>query len=198
MNAPQTILTAQTLTATTNGTAVAMTIANAGSADLGSLFQVTVPVTSNKRSAGNETVSFKIQDSPDGATWTDRSVNRRIFDDGMIATTDGAGGTVTFDAILKQPANVRLVATLAGTSPSVALGACSVRPASFAIFTAKVVSGSAGAPHFDLQTGQSQLAEKVQTQYPVRPMNLAGLDALNAQQFGIVGSTWLIAFARLT
>jgi len=85
-----------------------------------------IPITTVKLSAGNETYVFKVQDSPDGATWTDRSAARSIADD-SIATTDGAGGEIALPcAIINE--FVRLVATLGGTAPSITLGGCFLSP----------------------------------------------------------------------
>lgn len=86
-----------------------------------------IPFTTIKLSAGNETYSFKIQDSPDGATnWVDRSAARLASDD-SIATTDGQSGEIALPCCTINEF-VRLVITLGGTSPSITLGACYLSP----------------------------------------------------------------------
>ena len=65
------------------------------------------------------TYTFKLQDSPDNATWTDISPTRALVDYGG-PFPGPAEGTVMVGGYAKQPF-VRMVITLGGTGPSLVL-----------------------------------------------------------------------------
>lgn len=101
-----------TKTATFNSTGV----------DLGSGFapagggmpmQGIVDYSAGDFTTGDETYTFKIQDSPDNSAWTDRSP-------GVVApvTVAAPAGAITIGAFIQQR-YVRLVLTAAGTTPSI-------------------------------------------------------------------------------
>lgn len=79
--------------------------------------QVAVKVTAVKTSAGNEAYAFRFQDSPDGATWTDRTpaVAAQAVDTFVLA-----------GFVLAQ--FVRLAWTIAGTAPTVTIADAYLNP----------------------------------------------------------------------
>jgi hypothetical protein len=82
-----------------------------------------IPITSYDQTNTNETYSFFIQESPDGVNWT--TVSRTAVVGGtaptdVIATT---GGTLLI-GFMHSMLYVRLVKTLAGTSPTITYGPC--------------------------------------------------------------------------
>lgn len=107
---------AGTFTATGNGAAL----------DLGAAFapgggglpcQCAVQVTAIDTTDGNETYKFKLQDSPDNAAWTDRTPD----------TAATAVGACVVQGFIVQR-YVRLVRTLAGTTPSITIGNAYLNP----------------------------------------------------------------------
>jgi hypothetical protein len=104
-------------TASVNGAGVDVTngVGGFNPGEGGVPVQAAIPIVSIDHTTGDETYQFKLQDSPDNATWTDISPNRAASDySGPNAT--GAGGTVYVGGFLRQQ-YVRLVATLGGTTP---------------------------------------------------------------------------------
>jgi hypothetical protein len=79
-----------------------------------------VPITAADFADANETYKFKIQDSPDNATFTDRSP------DVSVLAAD-IGKSILIGAFINNR-YVRLVRTLGGTTPSVTVGKCYLQP----------------------------------------------------------------------
>ncbi len=99
---------------------------NSAGVDLGSGFapggggkpvQAIVTYTAGDFTTGDETYSFKLQDSPDNSTFTDRSP-------AVVAPVSASApaGSIVIGAFVQQR-YVRLVATLAGTTPSITYSA---------------------------------------------------------------------------
>ncbi len=84
----------------------------------GSPMQAVISVTSFKNSVGDETYTFKVQDSPDGTTWTDRSPSYTVVQEGV----DHALGGFVVLGFFSRARYLRVAITLAGTSPSLVLG----------------------------------------------------------------------------
>lgn len=78
-------------------------------------------LTAVKLTAGNETYAFKIQDSPDGVNWFDRSPTTTVALEGM--PNDSGGGVFVLGAFIRNY-QVRLVTTLGGTAPSITFNNC--------------------------------------------------------------------------
>jgi hypothetical protein len=192
MNAATQLLAGATQTASTNGAAANAGTLNGGGTwnPAGTLMLVTIPITTLKRSAGNETYAFKVQDSPDGSTWTDRSVNRLASDDGG-PNTDGAAGTLVIPCNIKNPANVRLVSTLAGTSPSITFTAVALAPAFSFFIQAKAINQGGGWVSLQQQAASSELNETVLATAPGGCRNL-DLTNLNAQAAALLPMGQLI------
>src|SRR5437868_6163353 len=72
--------------------------------------QAIVSIASLKRSVGDEVYTFKVQDSPDNATWTDRSAGRTNVDEGL--TVHNGGGVFGVGAAIRNR-YVRLAYTIA-------------------------------------------------------------------------------------
>jgi hypothetical protein len=119
------LLAAATQTASTNGTALVLSsdaYASQFAPGQGGIPALAIIfITAVKLTAGNETYAFKVQDSPDGTTWYDRSPTTTVTQEGM--PDDGTAGAFVLGAFIRN-VNVRLVTTLGGTSPSITLGAC--------------------------------------------------------------------------
>ena len=79
--------------------------------------QAVVTYSAADFTTGDEAYSFKLQDSPDNSTFTDRSA-------GVVAPVSASApsGSIVVGAFLQQR-YVRLVATLAGTTPSITYSA---------------------------------------------------------------------------
>jgi hypothetical protein len=106
---------AGTLTATGNGTALDL---GAGFAPAGGkAFQVAIDATARDFTTGDETYKFKVQDSPDDATYTDRTPDTSLL----------AVGSIVLQGALHNR-YVRLVRTLGGTTPSVTIKAVYLDP----------------------------------------------------------------------
>ncbi len=112
------------VTASANGTALDLGAGWAPAAG-GVPMLAILPFTALKRSAGNETYAFKLQDSPDNSTWTDAGANRATADDGYAA--DGTTGLLAVGGFIRNR-YVRLVMTLAGTAPTITLGQVCLQP----------------------------------------------------------------------
>jgi hypothetical protein len=104
-------------TASFNGTGLDLGAGFAPSGG-GQPMQAVLFFTALDRVTGDETYSFRIEDSPDNATWTARSADRTVAQEGF--TTTGASGTFTIGCNIVQR-YVRVVGTLAGTTPSISL-----------------------------------------------------------------------------
>jgi hypothetical protein len=115
---------AATVTASGNGAALDLG-AGFGPAAGGIPMQAVIEASATKLSAANETYSFKIQDSVDAATWIDRSPAVTAANEGI--TVDGTGGSILVGAFIRQR-YVRLVSTLGGTAPSMALSDIYLQP----------------------------------------------------------------------
>ncbi len=102
---------AATLTTTQNGTALDM---GAGFSPGGGGFpvQAAINATVVKVSAGNESYTFKMQDSPDNATWTDRTPPVVFAAPGALPDMIPVQGFIT-------ARYARLVVTIAGTAPTI-------------------------------------------------------------------------------
>jgi hypothetical protein len=122
------LLAGQVLAASANGAGLDITggVGGWNPAEGGAPMQCRIPVSTIKTSAGNETYQFKLQDSPDNATWTDISANRAASDYSAL-TTNGQEGSIYVGGFVRQ-AYVRLVATLGGTAPSITVGDCYLQP----------------------------------------------------------------------
>lgn len=110
------LLAAVTLTATANGAALDLGQGYAPNLG-GEPMQAVGIITSVKTSATNETYAFKVQDSPDNSTWTDRSPS-------VLVT---AAGALQVSCAITQR-YVRLVYTLGGTAPSIVMGNIYLNP----------------------------------------------------------------------
>lgn len=77
--------------------------------------QADIPITSLDHTTGDETYAFKLQDSPDQATWTDITANRLASDYGGPNANNVEGIVRLFGAVMQR--YVRLVGTLGGTTP---------------------------------------------------------------------------------
>lgn len=108
---------AGSLTATGNGTALDL---GSGFAPEGGLpVQAAIDASVVDRTTGDETYTVKLQDSPDGTTYTDRTPDTSIL---------AAGQTVLQGMIHAR--YVRLVRTLAGTTPILTIGKVFLDPIS--------------------------------------------------------------------
>jgi hypothetical protein len=163
MNTPIQLYAGGTLTATANETGVnAGTLSNGGTWDPdGTPFELSVPITTLKHSSGNETYTFAVQDSPDGTTWTARSVVRDARDDSGPGNTDGGSGTIKFHVEIKNPANVRLVVTIGGTSPTITLGAVTMAPVFAFFIQAQVINEGGGWISLQPLVGSTELSESI-------------------------------------
>lgn len=100
-----------TLTTTQNGAALDM---GSGFSPGGGGFpvQCAINATAVKVSAGNESYTFKMQDSPDNATWTDRTPPVVFAAPGALPDMIALQGFIT-------ARYARLVVTIAGTAPTI-------------------------------------------------------------------------------
>lgn len=159
MNSPIQLYAGGTLTATTNGAAIQPTVKDPNFDSTGAPWQVSIPVTIGA-AGGAGTYGFKLQDSPDGVNWTDRSANRLASDDGGPAANN-ATGTVTLDATLKNPANVRLVVTVGGTTPSITVAAVTMQPLFAMCVEGNVISTDGITAYMQLSPGFTEENEQV-------------------------------------
>lgn len=104
---------ATTITATTNHTAIDMGSGFAP-AGIGQPVAAVIQCTAGDRASGDETYNFKLQESSDNSTFTDISPNVAVTVSGTTFTT----GVYVAKGLLSKR-YVRLVSTLAGTTPSV-------------------------------------------------------------------------------
>lgn len=130
------LLAAATISATANEASLDLAngstvTPNFAPGDGGIPMQIFMPITSVKLTAGNETYAFKVQDSPDNATWTDRSPTwgnpTFAAPTDSFPAVDGAGGLIVSGAFIRAR-YVRIVATLGGTAPSIVLGNVYLQP----------------------------------------------------------------------
>jgi hypothetical protein len=110
------LMAAATLTASANGNTLDLGNGYAPEAG-GQPVQAVVQVSAVKTSATNETYVFTLQDSPDGATWRNRSPS-----ESLLAT----GGFLLSGFIENR--YVRVIATLGGTAPSITFGDVYLNP----------------------------------------------------------------------
>jgi hypothetical protein len=89
----------------------------------GAAFELVIPITSYNFGTGDETYSFQVQSSPDGATWTNQSRAATVAGDSIPST--GGIIQILFASTVKF---VRLVLTVAGTAPSIVLQDCYLSP----------------------------------------------------------------------
>ena len=87
--------------------------------------QAVIEASATKLTAGNETYTFALQDSPDNATWTNRSASVTSLGEGIA--TDGGGGTILVGGFIRQRF-VRLATTIAGTAPTITLSDIYLQP----------------------------------------------------------------------
>lgn len=105
----------RTASANGNGLDITAGVGGFNPGEGGAPIQAAIPILSIDHTTGDETYAFKLQDSPDNATWTDISATRLASDySGPNAT--GAGGTVYVGGFVRQQ-YVRIVLTLGGTTP---------------------------------------------------------------------------------
>jgi hypothetical protein len=104
---------ATTQTASTNSTALDMGSGFAPSG-IGMPVAGLVNVTAADRAQSDETYNFKLQESSDNSAWTDICANVAVPVSGATATL----GVVVCKGLLSKR-YVRLVSTIAGTTPSV-------------------------------------------------------------------------------
>jgi hypothetical protein len=114
-DAQLTLHASATRTASGNGTGVDLGAGYAPSGG-GQPMQAVISFSALDRAQGDETYSFRIEDSPDNSTWTARSADRTTAQEGF--TSNGASGVFTIGANIVQR-YVRIVWTLAGTTPSI-------------------------------------------------------------------------------
>lgn len=86
----------------------------------GKPFQAFVPIAAADFASADESYKFKLQHSADGAAWADCSAER------AVAASD-VGDAISIGAFV-QARRVRLVWTIAGTTPSVTTGAVYLSP----------------------------------------------------------------------
>lgn len=110
------ILAAAVIAASANGIGLDLGVNFAPDAG-GQPVQGIVNITAIKTSATNETYTFTLQDSPDNATWTNRSP----------ATVATAVGGLVVSGFIEQR-YVRLSVVLAGTAPTITVLDCYLNP----------------------------------------------------------------------
>lgn len=116
------------VTTTANGTGVDITggVGGFSPGEGGVPVQAAIPIVSIDHTTGDETYSWKLQDSPDNSSWTDISP-ARLASDYSGPNTTGAGGTVYVGGFLRQK-YVRIVETLGGTTPILNRGGIYLQP----------------------------------------------------------------------
>jgi hypothetical protein len=139
------VLSAQTLTATTNGPTYdwaqgtplpTFPFAPGGA---GVPANIVIPIVSLKTSVGNEAYTFQVQSSPDGVNWTSAS-RAAVLGSGATDILEGPPSSgpsptgiapnlgvvvLSFSQLVQY---LRLVITIAGTSPTITLGNCYLSP----------------------------------------------------------------------
>lgn len=82
--------------------------------------QAAIPISALDFTTGDETYSFKLQDSPDDSTYTDIGA-------AVSALSANVGSSIVLNGTIKQR-YVRLALTEAGTTPSLTYGPVYLRP----------------------------------------------------------------------